>query len=90
MIYIFFNFQTQHITSQECQKLREENLKLTFQAKSKMDIKQHEQEIRTMINNNKQLTEQLGMQSFTFLIADLCQDINILSSYSMYPNGIFP
>ena len=50
-------------------------MKLTFQAKSKMDIKQHEQEIRTMINNNKQLTEQLGMQSFTFLIADLCQDV---------------
>ena len=65
-------------------------MKLTFQAKSKMDIKQHEQEIRTMINNNKQLTEQLGMQSFTSLIADLCQNINILSSYSMYPNGIFP
>ena len=85
----FLIFQTQHITSQECQKLREENLKLTFQAKSKIDIKQHEQEIRTLINNNKQLTEQLGMQSFTSLIEDLRQEMNRVSSFRRCLNGTF-
>ena len=32
----------------------------------------------------------VGVQSFTSLKADLCQDINRVSSFSMCLNGTFP
>ena len=36
------------------------------------------------------VTAKLGTQSFTFLMADLCQDINRVSSFSRCHNGTFP
>ena len=44
---------------EECERLREENMRLVYQSKLTINIREHEDQIRTLSNNNKQLSEKM-------------------------------
>ena len=48
--------QEHNLISQECERLREENMRLLYHSKSTINLKEHEEQIRNLSNNNKQLS----------------------------------
>ena len=49
--------------SKECQKLRDENAALQQKTRSSINIREHEKQLETLSNNNRQLNEKLDIES---------------------------
>ena len=54
--------QEHNLISQECERLREENMRLLYHSKSTINLKEHEEQIRNLSNNNKQLSGKYKIQ----------------------------
>lgn len=50
--------------SDECQKLREENKVLHQKTRMSINLKEHEDQVKHLVTNNKQLSEKLDVESY--------------------------